>query len=150
MCLGGCGTGSGMGALRDDLTHLRSAHMTYPAVLRRSLTKLTLRGRHLAGDDRCCARIQQYFDVLVPGDMTGAVGGSGGEPEVRIRQAMEKIEPLTRAILIVVVGRRMSVAEVSRRFGVREERVCRYFRSALVQVAGRLRARVSARTRTCS
>lgn len=111
--------------------------MTYPAILRRSLAKLMLRARDLAGDDRCCARIQQYFDTLVPGDMAGPVGGGGGEPGARIRQAVEQMEPLTRAILILVVGRRMSVAEVSRRFGMREERVCRHFRAALEQVAGR-------------
>lgn len=46
------------------------------------------------------------------------------------------MEPLTRGILIVVVGRKMSVSEVARRFRMSEERVCRHFRRALEMVAG--------------
>lgn len=57
-----------------------------------------------------------------------------------IEQAVAQMAPLTRYILILVVGRKMSVAQVARRFGMNEERVCRHFRLAVEVVAeqGRL------------
>lgn len=111
--------------------------MTLLTVLRQALAKLILCVQNLADDDRCCARIDRYLDTVGLQMMAEPIGARGGEEAARIRQVVAKMQPLTRAILILVVGRKMSVAEVSRRFGMREERVCRHYRAAVGEVAAR-------------
>ncbi len=109
--------------------------MTYLTVLRQALAKLILCLQNLADDDHCCARIDRYLDTVDLQMMAEPIGVGGGEEAARIRLVVAKMEPLTRGILILVVGRKMSVAEVSRRFGMREERVCRHYRTAVGEVA---------------
>ena len=109
--------------------------MTLLPVLRQALAKLILYFQNLADDDRCCARIDRYLDTVDLQMMAEPIGVGGGEEAARIRLVVAKMEPLTRGILILVVGRKMSVAEVSRRFGMCEERVCRHYRAAVCEVA---------------
>ena len=111
--------------------------MTLLPVLRQALAKLILCVQNLADDDRCCARIDRYLDTVDQRMMTEPIGAGGGEEGARIRQVVAKMQPLTRATLILVVGRKMSVGEVSRRFGMREDRVCRHYRAAVGGVAAR-------------
>ena len=111
--------------------------MTLLPVLRQALAKLILCVHKLADDDRCCARIDRYLDTVDLRMMTEPIGAGGGEEAAQIRLVVAKMEPLTRGILILIVGRKMSVAEVSLRFGMREERVCRHYRAAVGEVAAR-------------
>jgi DNA-directed RNA polymerase specialized sigma24 family protein len=111
--------------------------VTLLPVLRQALAKLILCVQNLADDDRCCARIDRYLDTVDLQMMAEPIGAGGGEEAARIRQVVAKMQPLTRAILILVVGRKMSVAEVSLRFGMREERVCRHYRAAVGEVTAR-------------
>jgi DNA-directed RNA polymerase specialized sigma24 family protein len=111
--------------------------VTFLPVLRQTLAKLILCAQNLADDDRCCARIDRYLDTVDLRMMAAPIGVGGGEEAARIRQVVAKMEPLTRSILILVVGRKMSVAEVSRRFGMCEERVCRHYRAAVGEVTAR-------------
>ncbi|MGE6694749.1 sigma factor-like helix-turn-helix DNA-binding protein [Sphingobium limneticum] len=115
--------------------------MTFLPVLSQALAKLILCIQNLAGDDRCCARIDRYLDIVDLRMMAAPIGVGGGEEAARIRQVVAKMEPLTRSILILVVGQKMSVGEVSRRFGMREERVCRHYRAAVCEVAARCYAK---------
>ena len=114
--------------------------MTYLTVLRQALAKLILCLQNLADDDHCCARIDRYLDTVDLQMIAEPIGPGGSEEAARIRQVVAGMEPLTRGILILVVGRKMSVAEVSRRFGMREERVCRHYRAAVGEVAARCEA----------
>ena len=102
---------------------------------RRLVTCVIVRLRNLAGDERCAARIERYLERSGPGEMAEPIGAGGGEAGARIRQALAHMPPLTRAVLAVVVGRRMSVTQVSRRFGISEARVCWHFRRAILIVA---------------
>lgn len=113
--------------------------MTFLSDLSQALAKLILSVRNLADDDRCCARIERYLDTVDLRMMAEPIG-LGGEEAARIRQVVARMEPLTRGILILVVERKMSVAEISRRFGMREERVCRHYRAAVGEVAARCEA----------
>jgi len=94
---------------------------------RRLVTCAIVRLRNLAGDERCAARIERYLVWGGPGEMAEPIGAGGGEAGARIRQALAQMPPLTRAVLAVVVGRRLSVAQVSRRFGISEARVRWHF-----------------------
>ena len=94
---------------------------------RRLVTCAIVRLRNLAGDERCAARIERYLVWGGPGEMAEPIGAGGGEAGARIRQALAQLPPLTRAVLAVVVGRRLSVAQVSRRFGISEARVRWHF-----------------------
>ncbi|MDI1295731.1 MAG: sigma-70 family RNA polymerase sigma factor [bacterium] len=111
--------------------------MTFLSDLSQALAKLILSVRNLADDDRCCARIDRYLDTVDLQMMAEPIGVGGGEEAARIRQVVARMEPLTRAILILIVGRKMSVAEISRHFGMREDRVCRHYRAAVGEVAAR-------------
>ncbi|MBG6120173.1 MULTISPECIES: sigma factor-like helix-turn-helix DNA-binding protein [unclassified Sphingobium] len=91
--------------------------------------------RNLAGDERCAARIDRYLARCVPREIAEPIGLGGGKAGARVRQALAKMPPLTRAVLAVVVGRKMTVKQVSRRFGISEERVCWHFRRAVSMVA---------------
>lgn len=114
--------------------------VTFLPDLSQALAKLTLCVRNLADDNRCCARIDRYLDTVDLRMMAEPIGVGGGEEAARIRQVVAKMEPLTRGILILVVGRKMSVAEVSQRFGMCEVRVCRHYRAAVGEVAARCAA----------
>ena len=114
--------------------------VTFLPVLSQALAKLILRIRNLADDDHCCARIDRYLDTVDLRMMVEPIDLGGSEEAARIRQVVARMEPLKRAILILVVERKMSVAEVSRRFGMREERVCRHYRAAVGEVAARCEA----------
>lgn len=91
--------------------------------------------RNLAGDKRCAARIDRYLARCVPGDIAEPIGLGSSEAGSWVREAVAQMPPLTRAVLAVVVGRRMTVAQVSRKFGISEERVCWHFRRAISMVA---------------
>lgn len=91
--------------------------------------------RNLAGDERCAARIEQYLGRCGPREMAAPIAAGGGQAGAQIRQALGQMSPLTRAVLAVVVGRRMSVAQVSQRFGISEARVCWHFCQAISLVA---------------
>lgn len=91
--------------------------------------------RNLAGDKRCAARIDRYLARCDPGAIAEPIGLGGAEAGAPVREALAQMPPLTRAVLAVVVGRRMTVAQVSRRFGISEERVCWHFRHAISMVA---------------
>lgn len=84
-------------------------------------------------DQICVARIERFLERNAEVDVA-RISAASGEGDVRIEQAVEQLAPLTRSILILVVGRRMSVAQVARRFGMSEERVCRHFRMAVQMV----------------
>lgn len=100
------------------------------------LARFVTRMRDRVSDETCVARIERYLEQ-------SALCGVEGRPTAlatgdrAISCAVAEMEPLTRAILIVIVARKMSVREVSRRFGMSEERVCRHFRSAVEIVARR-------------
>ena len=111
--------------------------MTFLPVLSQALANLILCVRNLADDDHCCARIDRYLDTVDVRMMAEPIGLGGDEEAARIRQVVAEMEPLKRGILILVVGRKMSVGEVSRRFGMREDRVCRHYRAAVGGVAAR-------------
>lgn len=102
------------------------------------LARFVTRMRDRVSDETCVARIECYLEQSTPVELEGQsvpfVGGDG-----TISRAVVEMEPLTRAILIVIVVRKMSVREVSRRFGMSEERVCRHFRLAIATVVGRRR-----------
>lgn len=102
----------------------------------RFVTCILFQLRNLASDERCASRIERYLEQCVPGEMAEPIGVGGGEAGARIRRALATMPPLTRAVLAVVVGRRMTVAQVSRRFGMSETRVCWHFRRAILIVAG--------------
>ena len=85
-------------------------------------------------DQICVARIERFLEKSAKIG-TARLSMVRGEGDERIDQAVEQMTPLTRSILILVVGRKMSVAEVARRFGMTEERVCRHFRLAVEVVA---------------
>ena len=101
----------------------------------RCLASFIARMRGRAGDDVCLARIEHYLEQRGGNDSTRWTAGSGGGAEdARIKAAVATMPPLTRAILVLVVRNRMSVAEVSRRFGMSEDRVCRHYRLAVAIV----------------
>jgi DNA-directed RNA polymerase specialized sigma24 family protein len=91
--------------------------------------------RNLAGDAACAARIERFLDQGCPEVMAEPIGGGGGDAGSEIRQALVLMPPLTRAVLSVMVGHKMSVAQVSRRFGINEARVRRHFLEAISMVA---------------
>lgn len=115
--------------------------MTFLPVLSQALANLILCVRNLADDDHCCARIDRYLDTVDVRMMAEPIGMGGGEEAARIRQVVAKMDPLTRGILILVAGQKMSVGEVSRRFGMCEERVCRHYRAAVCEVSARCDAK---------
>lgn len=110
--------------------------MTYHHDVSRCLARFVARMRDRVADEICLARIERY---LADGTKAGVERGSLGsqERDERIDKAVAQMEPLTRAILILVVARKMSVAEVARRFRMSEERVCRHFRLAVEGIVGR-------------
>lgn len=98
------------------------------------LARFVARMRDRVPDAICAARIERFLRESAQVDtllLPDALGGRDG----RIEKAVARMEPLTRGILILVVGRRMSVSEVARRFHMREERVCWQFRLAAEMVA---------------
>jgi len=94
--------------------------------------------RDRGADEICLARIERF---LADGANAGVESASviSQERDGRIDKVVAQMEPLTRAILILVVARKMSVAEVARRFRMSEERVCRHFRLAVELVHNRER-----------
>lgn len=98
------------------------------------LASFVARMRDRVPDKICAARIERFLEGRAPVDAPrppDALGGRGG----RIERAVAQMEPLTRGVLILVVGRRMPVSEVARRFRMSEARVCRHFRRAIKMVA---------------
>ncbi|WP_076605770.1 MULTISPECIES: sigma-70 family RNA polymerase sigma factor [unclassified Sphingobium] len=89
--------------------------------------------RDRVADEICVARIEHYLGGNAQADVERHIG-ERGEGDVGIEKAVAQMEPLTRAILILVVGRKMSVSEVARRFRMSEDRVCRHFRLATEMV----------------
>ncbi len=98
------------------------------------LTRFVARMRDRVSDEICVARIERFLERSVGAD-TPLLPAMRGEGDVRIEQTIAQMAPLTRSILILVVGRKMSVAQVARRFGMSEDRVCRHFRMAVEMVA---------------
>ena len=80
--------------------------MTFLPVLSQALAKLILDLQNLADDDRCCSRIDRYLDTVDLRMMAAPIGVGGGEEAAPIRQVVAKMEPLTRGILILVVGKK--------------------------------------------
>ncbi|WP_206377535.1 sigma-70 family RNA polymerase sigma factor [Sphingobium sp. TB-6] len=123
------------------LLHLKreSPQMAYHHDVSRGLARFVARMRDKVADDIFVARIEHYLERSGQDD-GGRLAVACGEENLLIGRAVAGMEPLTRAILILVVARKMSVAQVSRRFGMSEERVCRHFRLAIEMVAeqGRL------------
>lgn len=108
--------------------------MAYYHTVSGCLARFVARMRDRVPDQICVARIERYLERTVEAD--GAqLSAASGKGDARIDQAVVQMAPLTRSILILVVGRKMSVAEVARRFGMSEERVCRQFRLAVEIVA---------------
>lgn len=105
-------------------------HHTVSACLARFVARM----RDRVPDQICVARIERFLERTANAD-TAHLFVASGEGDARINQAVVQMAPLTRSILILVVGRKMSVAEVARRFRMSEERVCRQFRLAAEMVA---------------
>lgn len=101
----------------------------------RILPKLILTLRNLASDAVCCRRIERYLKKSESEGMAEPIWGGGGEDGARVRAGLAHMEPLACGILLLIVGRRMSAQQVSRRIGMSEERVCRHFKAALRRVA---------------
>lgn len=112
------------------------AAMAYHHDVSRCLAKFVARMRDRITDEICASRIERYLARNPRADVASGFGKSE-ERDSGIDAAVAQMEPLTRAILILVAGRRMSVAEVARRFSMSEERVCRHFRLAVETVAKR-------------
>ncbi|AYO77254.1 sigma-70 family RNA polymerase sigma factor [Sphingobium yanoikuyae] len=110
--------------------------MTYHHDVSRCLARFVARMRDRVADEICLARIERY---LADGENAGLENASVicQVRDGRIDKMVAQMEPLTRAILILVVARKMSVAEVARRFRMSEERVCRHFRLAVEGIVGR-------------
>ncbi len=112
--------------------------MAYHHGVSRCLARFVARMRDRVADEVCLARIERFLADGGNGELEKASVASG-EGDERIDTAVARMEPLTRAILILVVARKMSVAEVARRFRMSEERVCRHFRLAVELVHSRER-----------
>ncbi|WP_341897494.1 sigma-70 family RNA polymerase sigma factor [Sphingobium sp. YR657] len=110
--------------------------MAYHHDVSRCLARFIARMRDGVADEICLARIERY---LADGEVAVEENTSVlcQERDGRIEKVVAQMEPLTRAILILIVARRMSVAEVARRFRMSEERVCRHFRLAAEMVHNR-------------
>lgn len=108
--------------------------MTYHHTVSGCLARFVARMRDRVPDQIRVARIERFLETSQKADIA-RLSTARGEGDVRIEQAVEQMTPLTRSILILVVGRKMSVAEAARRFGMTEERVCRHFRLAVEAVA---------------
>ncbi len=110
--------------------------MAYHHDVSRCLARFVARMRDRVADEICLARIERFLADGENAEVERASVG-GGEGDDRIDTVVAQMEPLTRAILILVVTRKMSVTEVARRFRMSEERVCRHFRLAVELVHNR-------------
>lgn len=97
------------------------------------LARFVARMRDRAPDEICAARIKRFLEGSASAD-TPQLPDALGWRDGRIEKAVAQMEPLTRGVLILVVGRRMPVSEVARRFRMSEARVCRQFRQAIKMV----------------
>jgi AraC-like DNA-binding protein len=84
-------------------------------------------------DAICAGRIERFLERSARGD-SAQLPDAHEALDMGIEWAVAEMEPLTRGILILVVGRKMSVLEVARLFHMSEERVCRHFRLAAQMV----------------
>lgn len=97
------------------------------------LARFVARMRDRVPDEICAARVERFLERSAPAE-TARLPDALGQRDGRIEKAVADMEPLTRGILILVVGCKMSVSEVARRFRMSEERVCRHFRLAIEMV----------------
>lgn len=98
------------------------------------LARFVARMRDRVPDEICAARIERFLEGSALAD-NPRLPDALWERDGRIEKAVAQMEPLTRGVLILVVGRKMPVSEVARRFRMSEARVCRQFRRAIELVA---------------
>lgn len=78
--------------------------------------------RDRVSDEACVARIRRDLARSAPPEVGQSASLAVGNRA--ISRAVGEMDALARAIMILIVARQMSVAEVSRRFGVSEGHVC--------------------------
>ena len=90
-------------------------------------------------DETCVARIEEYLarNMLASMEISPS---QDSRVRLEISRAVAQMEPLTRSVLILIVTHKMSVAEISHRFGMSQERVCEHFRLAVETVTMRKRS----------